>query len=155
MIAEIIAVGMIVSAFLAVYLDEAVYSVASLAGTLVLTAILYSVNDVVFAAVFQFVISMGALAVLFLSGETLTEKTDAGKGFRKALLGLAAGLALSIPSLVVSFQMIPATIHVDASFSDALWGFRRIDIVLQGLTMLTVALGITIILGERRRKRSD
>jgi len=59
---------LVVSAFLAIYLDDAVYSVASLASTLVLVAILYSLNDAVFAAVFQLGISAGALAVLFLSG---------------------------------------------------------------------------------------
>jgi NADH:ubiquinone oxidoreductase subunit 6 (subunit J) len=151
MIVEIIAIGLVVSAFLAVYLDEAVYSIASLAVTLGLTAILYSLNDSNFAAVFQFFISTGTLAVLFLSGETLTEKQAGEKTFRKLFLGLAAGLILSIPSLVVSFQILSFESSVPP-FPEALWGLRGIDVVLQGLVMLTVALGIAIVLKDSKRK---
>jgi NADH:ubiquinone oxidoreductase subunit 6 (subunit J) len=155
MIVELIGVGLVVSAFLAVYLDEAIYSVASLAMTLVLTAILYSVNDSGFAAVFQFVISIGTLAVLFLSAETLTEKLDGGRNLRKTFLGLAAGLVLSIPSLAVSLEVISTKIHPETPFSEALWGLRGIDVALQGLVILTVASGIVIILGEKRRNNRD
>jgi NADH:ubiquinone oxidoreductase subunit 6 (subunit J) len=154
MIVEIIAVGLVVSAFLAVYLDEAVYSIASLAVTLALTATLYSLNDSSFAAVFQFFISTGTLAVLFLSGETLTEKQAGEKTLRKLFLGLAVGLVLSIPSLFISFQISSFESSVPP-FPEALWELRGVDVVLQGLVMLTVALGIAIVLKDRRGNQND
>jgi len=53
--------------------DEMVYSVAALAGTFFFTAILYILNGSAFAAIFQFVVGVGTLAILFLSGEMLVK----------------------------------------------------------------------------------
>ena len=41
-----------------------------------------------------------------------------------------------------------------ASFGDALWNLNGLDVVLQALVILTVALGIAIILYERRKGAS-
>ena len=141
---------MIVSAFLAIYLDDAVYSVASLASTLVLVAILYSLNDAGFAAVFQLGISVGTLAVLFLSGETLSEKTNQRNPLRKAFLAIAVALLLSIPSIFLSVGTPSTTVSSGVSFPEALWNLRAVDIVLQGLVIVTVALGIAIVLKTRK-----
>lgn len=141
---------MVVSAFLAIYLDDAVYSVASLASTLVLVAILYSLNDAGFAAVFQLGISAGALAVLFLSGETLSEKMDRKKSLRRAFLAIAVALVLSIPSIFFSVDNPSTTVSSEASFPEALWNLRAVDIVLQGLVIMTVALGIAIVLHAKK-----
>lgn len=141
---------MVVSAFLAIYLNDAVYSVASLASTLVLVAILYSLNDAVFAAVFQLGISVGALAVLFLSGETLSEKMDRKKPLRSAFLAIAVALVLSIPSIFFSVGTPSTTVSSEVSFPEALWNLRVLDIVLQGLVIMTVALGIAIVLHAKK-----
>ena len=141
---------MVVSAFLAVYLDDAVYSVASLASALMLVAILYSLNDAGFAAVFQLGISVGTLAVLFLSGETLSEKTNRRNPLRKAFLAIAAALLLSIPSIFLSVGTPSTTVSSGVSFPEALWNLRAVDIVLQGLVIVTVALGIAIVLKTRK-----
>ena len=141
---------MVVSAFLAIYLDDAVYSVASLASTLVLVAILYSLNDAGFAAVFQLGISAGTLAVLFLSGETLSEKMDRKKSLRRAFLAIAVALVLSIPSIFFSVDNPSTTVSSEASFPEALWNLRAVDIVLQGLVIMTVALGIAIVLHAKK-----
>ena len=141
---------MVVSAFLAVYLDDAVYSVASLASALMLVAILYSLNDAGFAAVFQLGISVGTLAVLFLSGETLSEKTNQRNPLRKAFLAIAAALLLSIPSIFLSVGTPSTTVSSGVSFPEALWNLRAVDIVLQGLVIVTVALGIAIVLKTRK-----
>jgi NADH:ubiquinone oxidoreductase subunit 6 (subunit J) len=147
---ELLAIGLIVSAFLAVILDDAVYSVASLAVTLILMAILYSLNDASFAAVFQLGIGVGTLAVLFLSGETLSEKTDQTKPLRKALLATIAAILLSVPSFLVSVGAPSSNISSNVSFPEALWNLRAIDIVLQGLVIMTVALGIAIVLRTKK-----
>jgi NADH:ubiquinone oxidoreductase subunit 6 (subunit J) len=139
-----------VSAFLAVILDDAVYSVTSLAVTLVLVAILYSLDGASFAAIFQLGISVGTLAVLFLSGETLSERTDQKKPLRKALLATIVAILLSVPSLLVSVGIPSSNISSDVSFPEALWSLRAIDIILQGLVIMTVSLGIAIILRTKK-----
>jgi len=152
MILELIAIGLVISAFLAVILDEAVYSVASLAITLVLVAILYSLNDANFAAVFQLGISVGTLAVLFLSGETLSEKTNQKKPLRKALPATIVAILLSVPSLLISVSIPSGNISSDVSFPEALWNLRAVDIILQGLVIMTVALGIVIVLQTKKER---
>jgi NADH:ubiquinone oxidoreductase subunit 6 (subunit J) len=146
----LLVIGLVVSAFLAVILDEAVYSVASLAITLMLVAILYSLNGASFAAVFQLGISVGTLAVLFLSCETLSEKTNQRKPLRKVLLATMAAVLLSVPSFLVSVGAPSSNILSDVSFPEALWNLRAIDIVLQGLVIMTVALGIAIVLRVKK-----
>jgi NADH:ubiquinone oxidoreductase subunit 6 (subunit J) len=143
---------LVVSAFLAVYLDDAVYSVASLASALMSVAILYSLNDAGFAAVFQLGISVGTLAVLFLSGETLSEKTNQRNPLRKAFLAIAVALLLSIPSIFLSVGTPSTTVSSGVSFPEALWNLRAVDIVLQGLVIVTVALGIAIVLKTRKER---
>ena len=71
MILEILSVGLIISACLALFLDEAVYSVAALAGTFLFTSLIYALDGGVFAAIFQFAVGVGTLSILFLSGEML------------------------------------------------------------------------------------
>jgi NADH:ubiquinone oxidoreductase subunit 6 (subunit J) len=89
-IVELIAVGLVVSACLAIYLDEAVYSVAALACMLILMATIYALNDAIFAAVFQFAVSVGTLSVLFLSAEMLSEKPGKPEAVRRILLVIIA-----------------------------------------------------------------
>ena len=150
MILELLAVGLIVSAFLAVYLEDAVYSVASLAGVLLLVAILYFLNDATFVAVFQLAIGVGTLAVLFLSSEMLSEKPVGKKPLKNAFLAISVALLLSIPSIFLSVRTIPTNVSSDVSFPEALWNLRAIDVVLQGLVIVTVALGIAIVLYEKK-----
>lgn len=154
MILELLAAGLVASAFLAVYLDDAVYSVASLAGTLILVAILYSLNDATFVAVFQLAIGVGMLAVLFLSSEMLSEKPSAKKSLKNAFLAIAVALLLSIPSIFLSAGTIPTNVSSNVSFPEALWNLRAIGVVLQGLVIMTVALGIAIVLYEKKEEKN-
>jgi multisubunit Na+/H+ antiporter MnhB subunit len=94
---------------------------------------------------------VGTLAILFLSGEMLGDKPakKASPTRTGALLG--AGIVLSLPAifLSVSGESTPTS---TASFGQALWDFRGLDVVLQAIVILTVALGIAIVLFERRKK---
>ncbi len=149
MILELLSVGLVISACLAIFLDEAVYSVAALAGTFFLTSILYALSGAVFVAVFQFAVGAGTLAILFLSGEMLSEKP--AKVPRKTLLSLVAvGLLLSLPAIFLSVSGQTGT-FAEISFETALWDLRAVDVVLQGFVILTVALGIIIVLHEKRK----
>jgi NADH:ubiquinone oxidoreductase subunit 6 (subunit J) len=154
MILEFLAIGLVVSAFLSVYLDEAIYSIASLAVTLMLVAILYTLNGGGFAAIFQLAISVGTLAVLFLSGETLTEKPSR-RSLKKTFLALTTGFVLSVPSIVFPSDAMLTKLSPEVSFPEALWNLRAIDVILQGLVIMTVALGIIIVVYEKRRERAD
>lgn len=154
MIIELIAVGLVVSACLAIYLDEAVYSVASLACMFVLITVLYALSDAVFVAVFQLAVAAGTLAVLFLAGEMLSEKPRGEKPLKKTFLVALIALVLSFPSIFLSVAVTPANVSPSFSFADALWNLRAVDVILQGLVIMTVALGIAIVLYERREGES-
>jgi NADH:ubiquinone oxidoreductase subunit 6 (subunit J) len=149
MIVEILAAGLVVSACLAIFLDEAVYAVVALAGTFFLTSLLYAFSDALFVAIFQFAVGAGTLAVLFLSGEMLSEPPQ--KTSQKTLLSIVAiGVLLSLPAIFLSIST-PTGLLSGISFGEALWDLRAVDVVLQGFVIMTVALGIAIVLHEKRK----
>jgi NADH:ubiquinone oxidoreductase subunit 6 (subunit J) len=148
---EILSVGLIVSAVLALFLDEVVYSVAALAGTFMFTAVIYALSGSIFAAIFQFAVSVGTLAVLFLSGEMLGDKPKKKTSPQRTAALVGAGVLLSLPAIFLSVSGTAGATSTD-SFGDALWNVRGLDVVLQAIVILTVALGIAIVLYERRKK---
>ena len=149
MIFEVLSAGLIISACLAIFLDEAIYSVAALAGTFMFTALLYLANGAIYVAIFQFAVGIGTLAVLFLSGEMLSEKPKQKTSLRNALTVIVAGAFLSLPPIFLSIPISTAT-GSGVSFGEALWDLRAPDVVLQGLVIMTVAIGIAIVLYERK-----
>jgi len=149
MILEVLSIGLIVSACLALFLDEAVYSVAALAGTFLFTALLYVVNGAVYAAIFQFAVGVGTLAILFLSGEMLSDKPTKKTSPKKTVALIGAGVVLSLPAIFLSVSGSTG-VYSDTSFGNALWNLSGVDVILQALVILTVELGIAIILYERR-----
>jgi NADH:ubiquinone oxidoreductase subunit 6 (subunit J) len=150
MILEVLSVGLIISAILALFLDEMVYSVAALSGTFLFTALLYALNGAPFAAIFQFAVGIGTLAILFLSGEMLSDKPIKKTSPTKIGALIVVGVVLSLPAFFLSISGPSGTISND-SFGDSLWNLRGIDVVLQALVILTVAIGIAIILYERKK----
>ncbi|MCL2359739.1 MAG: NADH-quinone oxidoreductase subunit J [Nitrososphaerota archaeon] len=151
MIFEILAIGLIVSSILALFLDEVVYSVAALSGTFLFTALLYYLNGAVYAAIFQFVVGIGTLAALFLSGEMLGEKSPKKASPAKTSGLIGAGILLSLPAIFLSVSD-QTTIGPDIQIGEALWSLRGLDVLLQAIVILTTALGIGIVLYERRKK---
>jgi NADH:ubiquinone oxidoreductase subunit 6 (subunit J) len=151
MIIEILAVGLIISAVLALFLDEVVYSVAALAGTFLFTALIYVLSGAIYAGIFQFAVSVGTLAILFLSGEMLGDKS-AKKASPARTAGLVGvGALLSLPAVFLSVSGT-SNVAADVDFGEALWNLRGVDVILQALVILTIALGISIVLFERRKK---
>jgi NADH:ubiquinone oxidoreductase subunit 6 (subunit J) len=149
MILEVLSAGLVITACLAIFLDEAVYSIVALAGTFLFTSLLYAVSGAVFVAVFQFAVGAGTLAVLFLSGEMLSEKPLKKTRTKNLLIVLMAGALLSLPGMFLSISP-PGNVASGVSFGEALWNLRAGDVVLQGLVIMTVALGIAIVLYEKR-----
>lgn len=154
MIVELIAVGLVVSACLAVYLDEAIYSVTSLACMFVFTSILYALSGATFAAVFQLAVGTGTLAVLFLAGEMFSEKPKDEKPLKNILLVVAVALLLALPPIFLSVSAPLANVSSSFSFAQTLWDLRAVDVILQGLVIIAVAMGIAIILHERKEGES-
>lgn len=148
MILEALSIGLIVSACLALFLDEAVYSVAALAGTFLFTALFYLENGAIYAAIFQFAVGIGTLAILFLSGEMLSDKPAKKASLAKIIALIGAGVVLSFPAIFLSVSGSTG-VYSDTSFGNALWNLSGVDVILQALVILTVALGIAIILYER------
>ncbi|MDH5713014.1 MAG: hypothetical protein OEY83_03640 [Candidatus Bathyarchaeota archaeon] len=152
MLDVLLVVGLVVSAFFAVYLDEAIYAVLSLAVMNVILSVFYFSLDTPFAAVFQLTMGIGTVAVLFLAGEMLTTKVSNAQTLRQRLLGLMVGVLLSVPSILAVGHKITVTPSFRFPFSTALWELRAIDVMAQGLVILTVALGIAMVLREKRRE---
>jgi NADH:ubiquinone oxidoreductase subunit 6 (subunit J) len=151
MILEIVGVGLLISACLAILLDEAVYSVAALAATFLLTSLLFAIDGAIFAAIFQFAVGVGTVAILFLEGETLSERSSSKPKLTTPLIAVAIGVVLSLPAIFLSISS-PNTVVADTGFTAALWDLRALDVVLQGLVILTLAVGIAIVLYERKKK---
>ena len=147
----LITVGLVISACLAIFIDEAVYSVVALAGTFLFTSALYAVSGAVFVAVFQFAVGVGTLTILFLSGEMLGGKMDKKPQTKNVLIVLLSGAVLSLPAVFLSVFGTASSVP-SLSFGETLWDLRAADVVLQGLVVLGVALGIGVVLFEKRRK---
>jgi NADH:ubiquinone oxidoreductase subunit 6 (subunit J) len=150
MILEILSVGLIVSACLALFIDEVHYAVGALAGTFLFTALIYALNGAVYGAVFQFAVGIGTLTILFLSGEMLSEKTKNKTSPKKFAALIGGGIILSLPAIILSVSGTPNESST-ANFGVALWELRSLDIVLQAVVVLTIALGIFIVLHEKKR----
>jgi NADH:ubiquinone oxidoreductase subunit 6 (subunit J) len=151
---EVVSIGLVVSACLAIFLDEAIYSVAALAGTFVLTSLLYALNGAKYVAVFQFAVAIGTLSILFLSGEMLSEKPLTKTRPATTAAVAVLGVFLSLPAIFFSISQ-SSSVTSDITLGDALWNFSAVDVVLQGLVILTVALGITIVLHERKKHNGN
>ncbi len=150
MIFEILSVGIIVSACLALFLDEVQYAVAALSATFLFTALIYALNNSIYGAVFQFAVGIGTLAILFLSGEMLSEKTKKKTSPGKFAALVGGGIGLSLPAVFLSVSGSPGATS-DATFGPALWDLRGLDVVLQAVVVLTIALGIFIVLYQKKR----
>ena len=151
MIFEILALGLIISAVLALFLDEVIYAVAALSATFFFVALIYVANGAIFAAVFQLAVGVGTLAILFLSGEMLGDKPKKKASPKRTTALIGAGAVLSLPAIFFSVSGSTGTTS-NLDFGDALWNVRGLDVVLQAIVILTVALGIAIVLYEKKKK---
>jgi hypothetical protein len=68
---------------------------------------------------------------------------------KNLLTVVVAGALLSLPPIFLSIAT-PANEVSGVSFGEALWTLRAGDVVLQGLVIMTVALGVAIVLYEKR-----
>jgi multisubunit Na+/H+ antiporter MnhB subunit len=149
----VLAIGMVTSAVFAIYLKETVASVLSLCAMMILLSLLYLNLNAPFAAVFQLALGTGTAAIFLLAGDTLTKKSGEKTPSKTMLIGLVASAILSVPVVVgtVATQSFSSTL--DLSLSSALWDLRAVDVLAQGLVILTAALGVVLLLKEERRRK--
>jgi NADH:ubiquinone oxidoreductase subunit 6 (subunit J) len=150
---EILSIGLIVSAVLALFLDDVIYSVAALAGTFFFVALIFVEYNAIFAAIFTVAAGVGTLAVLFLSGEMLGDKPVKKTSPKRIGILVGTGAGLSLPAI---FFSVSSSTGVDSNFTfgEALWNVRGLDVVLQGIVILTIALGIAVVLYEKKKRGS-
>jgi multisubunit Na+/H+ antiporter MnhB subunit len=149
----VLAIGMVTSAVFAIYLKNTVSSVLSLSTMMILLSILYFNLNAPFAAIFQLALGTGTAAIFLLAGDTLTKKSDPKTSTKTLLLGLVASAILCVPVIVGVVMTESLTQSVELSLSSALWDLRAIDVLAQGLVVLTAALGVVILLKEERRRK--
>ena len=150
MIVEILAIGLLITALLAVNVKNPVYSVASLACVFILVAILYYLSGAYFAALFQFIIGIGTLAVLFVVAETLDGGHDKAEYTERPYGTIIAALLLSIPMFIFTIPVVRIIPEPAGGLPYALWDLRSLDVVLQGVVILIIALGMVIILRHEK-----
>jgi multisubunit Na+/H+ antiporter MnhB subunit len=97
-------------------------------------------------------LGIGTSAIFLLAGDVLTKKSDAKTSSKQILLGVIASILVSIPVLLGTEVTETFTRTVNVSLSNALWELRSIDIIAQGLVILTVAIGVAFLLREERRR---
>ncbi len=149
----VLAIGMVVSAVFAIYLKETVASVLSLSTMMILLSLLYFNLNAPFAAIFQLALGTGTSAIFLLAGDTLTKKSDEKTSTKTIFVGLVASAVLCVPVVVGTVVTQSFTQSVELSLSSALWDLRAIDILAQGLVILTAALGVVLLLKEKRGRK--
>jgi NADH:ubiquinone oxidoreductase subunit 6 (subunit J) len=147
-----LAVGLIFSAFFAIYLKETLASVLSLTVMLALLSLLYFSLNAPFAAIFQLTLGIGTSAIFLLVGDMLTKKSDAKTSSKQMLVCVVVSVLLSIPVVLGTEVTGSFTRTVSVTLANALWELRPIDIIAQGLVILAVALGVVFLLREERRR---
>jgi NADH:ubiquinone oxidoreductase subunit 6 (subunit J) len=150
MIVEVLAVGLLITAFLAIDLDDSIYAIISLGLVLILSSLLYLLNDAYFAALFQFAVGVGTIVVLLIVSETLDEQVPEKKESKKPVGTIIAAVLISIPVLFFTIPIIRIIPEPTTTFAFDLWDFRSIDVMLQGIVILVLAIGMIILLRSEK-----
>jgi len=149
----ILAIGMVISAVFAIFLKETVSSVLSLSTMMILLAFLYFSLDAPFAAIFQLALGTGTAAIFLLAGDTLTKNNNEKTSNKTLLVALVASAFLCVPIIVANVTPQIFVQSVELELSVTLWDLRAMDILAQGLVVLTAAIGVVLFLNEHRRRK--
>jgi multisubunit Na+/H+ antiporter MnhB subunit len=149
----ILAIGMVTSAVMAIYLKETVASVLSLSTMMILLALFYFNMNAPFAALFQLALGTGTAAIFLLIGDSLTTKRNEKTSLKTKFAIIVAAGILCVPVLFGSVTPQSFMQSVEVSLSGTLWDIRAIDVLAQGLVVLTAALGVALLLNEERRRK--
>lgn len=144
----IISFIILLSAFLAIYHKEVVYSIVSMTVVFLAISALYFYLGAFYSAIFQLATGLGTSIAFLLMGRTLSPLRPDGSAFKKTILGFTAVLVLLMPLLVEIGQPEIKILPMVSTVSIALWNVRILDVFAQGLLVLTMVIGIGILLAE-------
>jgi len=148
----VLAVALVFSAFFAIHIEETIYAVISFGVTLTLFSGLFFLLNAPFAAVFQLIVAVGAIAVFFLAGEMLTPKKKSSQKMKDKIIGLLIAAVLAVPPVISDLRVEVFSRPYNPAFASALWKFRVLDVIAQSVVILILAIGIVMILKIGGRK---
>jgi multisubunit Na+/H+ antiporter MnhB subunit len=82
----------------------------------------------------------------------LTPKRGTRQKSESKILGVIVAFGLAVPSVLLDFEASTSMKTHDLSFSSALWEFRALDVIGQGVVVLALALGVVMVLKERKKQ---
>jgi len=142
----------VVSAFMALHLENATHAAISFAVALTAISALYFDLNAPFAAIFQLVVGAGTIAIFFLASEMFAQKGGKMQSLGSKVVGAILAIGISIPSIVLDIGNIAFVKSNGLSFSSALWESRAIDVIGQGVVILTLAIGAVMVLKKSRKE---
>ena len=150
--------GISIPAFLSIYFEEITYSVISLVIMFVAVSVFYFSLNAPLAAIFQLTLGIGTAVTLILVGDEIT--TGEAKTNHKNKVTLAAAfILLLLPLLILELPLIdisqlgPISEPLSFPLSEVLWNLRGIDILAQGLVVLTAIIGLAILLKKNEDEK--
>jgi multisubunit Na+/H+ antiporter MnhB subunit len=120
---------------------------------MILLAFIYFSLDAPFAAIFQLALGTGTAAIFLLAGDTLTKNNNEKTSTKTLLMALVASAFLCVPIIIANVTPQIFAQSVELELSVALWNLRAMDILAQGLVVLTAAIGVVLFLNEHRRRK--
>ncbi len=144
----LVAFVILLSALLAIYYKEIIYSIVSMTIVFLAISSLYFYLGAFYAAVFQLAAGLGTGIVFLLIGRTLIPLSRPQPVLKKTIAGFVALMIFLISVLVEVRQPGIKVLPVVQTVPVALWNVRVLDVLAQSLVVLTVALGVGIILAE-------
>lgn len=144
----VLAFIILLSAFLAIYHKEVIYSIISMTVVFLAISALYFYLGAVYSAIFQLATGLGTSITFLIMGRTLSPIKPTDSTLKKTILGFIAVLILLIPVLMEVGQPEIRILPMVSTVSIALWNVRILDVFAQSLVVLTMAIGIGIVLAE-------
>ena len=98
-------------------------------------------------------VGISVLAVLFLAGEMLSELKNKKQSTKRIILSAIIGFIISLPTMLFTVSVTPVSSGSTTQiFQYSFWDLRSIDVVLQGLVILVIAIGVSIVLYEKKER---
>jgi NADH:ubiquinone oxidoreductase subunit 6 (subunit J) len=152
---DLFAIVLVISALLAIHFENVTHAIISFGIMFAVLSALYFSLNAQFAAVFQLMLAAGTIAVFFLAGEMLSSKKSKTQELRSKVLGAIVALGLSVPSFIFSIEKgMPVWSH-ELSFPSALWEYRALDVIAQGVVILMLAIGAIMVLKEQKKRMKE
>ena len=155
-------VSLIISSLCAVMIRNLIKASIALASTsAILTIVMFLLNSP-WAAVFELSVCAGLITVIFIGAISLTgekpseEIIQLRKRRLRRFVALPLLLLVAIALFFISWpylnNWVPKIVSSEATFQEALWNIRKLDILGQIIIILAGVFGIVVLFKEREVK---